>query len=90
MKYNELIDELALSTDLESKAGAKRVVELLKEIITNQLKAGNSVELGQNFGKFEPINQPERTGESFGKSFTTPAKTVVKFRPSSPLKRTIA
>ena len=88
----QLIDELSLSSDLQSKAATNRVFSLLKEIITNQVKSGNDVALGSDFGVFKSSMQRPKSGKVPGtdKRYTTAEKRVIKFKPSAPMKKAIA
>ena len=54
MTKQELITELSLSNDIETKAEANRTLDLLKSIIIRELAAGNEVALSQDFGTFKP------------------------------------
>ena len=88
----QLIDELSLSSDLQSKAAANRVFSLLKEIITNQVKSGNDVALGSDFGEFKSSIQAAKSGKVPGtdKTYSTAEKRVIKFKSSAPMKKAIA
>jgi len=92
MKKAELIIRLAELDDIESKAAATRIYDTLVDTIVAELKAGNSVELGQKLGTFKIAQQAAKTGTVPGtdKTYSTPAKNVVKFRPSAGLKREVA
>ena len=92
MTKRELIVRLTELNDIESKAAAGRVLDYLIDTITAEVTAGNEVALGQNFGKFVPSTQAARSGVNAmtGKPFDSPAKQVIKFKPSAALKRAIA
>ena len=85
MTKNELLQELALSTDLGTKAAADRVLDHLTSIITAQVAAGNSVALGQSFGTFKPT---ARSGKVPGTNTPYTSKSV-KFSISAPFKRAL-
>ena len=83
MTKQELITELSLSNDIETKAEANRTLDLLKSIIIRELAAGNEVALGQDFGTFKPTTR-------YGKTPVTGApykSNLVKFRISAGFKR---
>ena len=90
MTKKELLTEFALFEDFESNAQAARCYDYLLGIITKQLASGNPVALGQNFGEFRVSTQAPRSGSIDGKPYTSPAKTVVKFRASAPFKTIVA
>ena len=89
MTKQELITELALCSDLDTKAAAERVLSLLKDIITRELQAGNEVALGQDFGTFKPVTKAARSGVVNNKPYSKPESKSVKFSPSAPLKRVL-
>lgn len=86
----ELIDRMSLHDDIGSKAAAGRILDFITDTIATTVKAGGSLYLGQSFGGFKAAIQAEKSGVALGKSYTTPAKTVIKFRPSSKLKDFVA
>jgi len=83
MTKQELISELMLSNDIETKAEANRTLDLLKSIIIRELLKGNEVALGQDFGTFKPIVREGKTPVT-GKPYKT---NLVKFSISAPFKR---
>ncbi len=60
MNKTELIAAVAAKAEL-SKKDADKAVAALIETITEELKAGNKVQM-VGFGTFEVKNRPERTG----------------------------
>ncbi len=93
MTKQELIGQFAELDIFESKAEAKRTFDGLFDIIKRELIAGNEVAIGQDFGVFKISEQAAKTGTVPGKpgqTYNSPAKNVVKFKPSSPLKSAIA
>jgi len=92
MTKEQLLNQFALFEDFESKAQAGRAFDYLVDIISTQLKSGNSVALGQNFGEFRVATQAAKSGNVPGTdtAYSTPAKQVVKFRVSAPLKTAVA
>lgn len=86
----EVISKLALHNRLGSNTAASEVLDELLAIITTEVAAGNEVYLGTAFGGFKPSIQPARSGEAMGVKYETPAKQVIKFKPSAALKETVA
>ena len=90
MTRNDVIIRLVELNDVESKAAAGRILDLLTDLITEEVKAGGEVYLGQHFGGFKAAKQAAKTGIAMGKPYSTPEKTVIKFKPSAQLKREVA
>ena len=86
MTKQELITELALCSDLGTKAAAERVLNHLESIIITQLAIGNPVALGQSFGTLKPITRSGVSTLGDKKPYTTKS---VKFSISAPFKRTL-
>ena len=86
----QLVEEISLYETIESKAEAGRIFDHIKSIIKRALLAGNDVALGTDFGEFYTTTQAARSGEVNGVPYTSPAKQVVKFSVSAPLKALIA
>ncbi len=88
MTKAELIEVVSHSTDLanSSKAEAGRIVELIISTIKTELQAGNSVDIS-GLCKFTIAKQAERSGTIPGttKQYVSPAKNVVRIKPSKPL-----
>ena len=76
-RYNkaQLVEDLSLHIDVQSKAAAVRIIDFITETIAEQLAKGNDVTIG-SFGKFEKFTRQNGT--------TTP-----KFRAYSALKATV-
>lgn len=89
MNKAELVEVVSHSTDLanSTKAEASRIVELIIETIKSELKKGNVVDVS-GLCKFSTATQAAKTGTVPGttKTYSTPAKTVVKIKASKPLK----
>jgi nucleoid DNA-binding protein len=92
MTRKELIKDLALHQDIagNTEAAAERVLDFLLETVTTEVSKGNEVYLGQKFGGFSPAIQAARSGVANGVEYSTPAKQVIKFKPSAKLKETVA
>jgi nucleoid DNA-binding protein len=91
MTRKTLIEEFSLSNEFETKAAAERALDTLLDILTKELcKPDGEVHLGQRFGTFYVATQAARSGEGFGVTYKTPAKQVVKFSASAPLKTLVA
>jgi len=93
MTKQELIEQFAEFDVFDSKAEAKRTFDGLIDIIKGELIAGNNVALGTDFGTFKVSEQAAKSGQVPGKpgqTYSTPAKNVVKFKVSSPLKSAVA
>ena len=86
----ELLDRMSLHDDIGSKAAAGRILDFITDTIASSIKSGAEIYLGQSFGGFKAATQGEKSGVALGKAYTTPAKTVIKFRPSSKLKDFVA
>ena len=90
MTKAELIQELSMLNDFESKAAASRAVEMMISIIKDTLANGEEVNIS-GLGKFYPAQQAARTGivPLSDRTWTSPAKTVPRFRPAANLKRAV-
>ena len=86
----EIISRLALNNRLGSNAAAEDVLDHLLDIITENITAGNDVYLGQSFGGFKAATQAAKSGTALGVAYSTPEKTVIKFKPSTKLKDAVA
>lgn len=89
MNKNELIEAIALSTEI-TKTDVDKVVTSLTEVITNELEKGDSVSL-KGFGTFEVRSRSERTGRNprTGETLVIPASKVPAFKVSSALKKAV-
>ena len=90
MTKAELLHKFAEFEDFESKAQAERAFNHLMSTIKDELKAGNEVALGQDFGTFKVTKQAANEGITMGTPWKSPAKNVVKFKISSPFKAAVA
>ncbi len=90
MTFKELNDKFSELDVFNTKTEAKETLAYLLTIITDEVKAGGSVALGQSFGTFKAATQAKSSGTMNGKAWTSPAKQVIKFSPSGPMKLTIA
>ena len=90
MTKAEFVEELSMLNDFKSKAAASRAVEMMITIIKEKLASGEEVNIS-GLGKFYPAQQAARTGTVpfSGNTWTSPAKTVPKFRPSAQFKRAV-
>jgi len=86
----QLIEKFAELDTFETKKAATETLDYLLEIITDEVKGGGEVALGQHFGTFKATTQAARSGEMNGVAYSTPAKQVIKFAASSRLKTLIA
>ena len=77
----DLVDRVTELDDIESKAAAKRVVELTIDLIKDQVVAGNKVDVS-GLCSFTPAVQDARSGSMNGKAWTSPKKNVVKIKPA--------
>ena len=84
MTRKELLQELALCSDLGTQASAERVLDHLEGIIRQQIVFGNSVALGQSFGTLKPVTRSGVSTLGGKKPYTTMS---VKFSISAPFKR---
>lgn len=89
LKRVDVIERLCELNDVETKAAATRILDYLLETITEEIKSGGEVYLGAHFGGFKAVTQPARTGVTHNVEWSTPEKTVIKFKPSSKLKNII-
>jgi len=81
----DVVERITESNDIESKAAAKRVVELLIDTVKEQVIEGNKVDLS-GLCSFTPAVQGARSGSIDGKSWSSPEKKVVKIKPSKPFR----
>ena len=89
MNKNELVEAIALSTEI-TKTDVDKVVTSLTEVITDELEKGDSVSL-KGFGTFEVRSRSERTGRNprTGETLVIPASKVPAFKVSSALKKAV-
>ena len=89
MNKNELVEAIALSTEI-TKTDVDKVVTSLTEVITDKLEKGDSVSL-KGFGTFEVRSRSERTGRNprTGETLVIPASKVPAFKVSSALKKAV-
>lgn len=87
----DLIDQIAFSTDIVggTKAGASRVLDLIIGTINSELAQGNSVDVS-GLCKFTVATQAAKHGTVPGSNpprlYSSPAKRVVKIKPSKALR----
>jgi DNA-binding protein HU-beta len=86
MRKSDFVDELAKRTGT-TKAAAAAGLDAALEIISDTLKAGDSVVL-TGFGTFEAADRPEREARNprTGDTMTVAAKRVPRFKPGKSLK----
>ena len=89
MNKNELVEAIALSTEI-TKTDVDKVVTSLTEVITDELEKGDRVSL-KGFGTFEVRSRSERTGRNprTGETLVIPASKVPAFKVSSALKKAV-
>lgn len=89
MNKNELVEAIALSTEI-TKTDVDKVVTSLTEVITDEIEKGDSVSL-KGFGTFEVRSRSERTGRNprTGETLVIPASKVPAFKVSSALKKAV-
>ena len=89
MNKAEFVDALAAKTGL-SKKDAKAAIEASIEIVTEELKKGNSVSL-IGFGTFSVSQRAARTARvpGTGKEVQVPATKVAKFKAGKALKEAV-
>lgn len=89
MNKNELVEAIALSTEI-TKTDVDKVVTSLTEVITDELEKGDSVSL-KGFGTFEVRSRSERTGRNprTGETLVIPASKVPAFKVSLALKKAV-
>ena len=89
MNKNELVEAIALSTEI-TKTDVDKVVTSLTEVITDELEKGDSVSL-KGFGTFEVRSRSERTGRNprTGETLVIPASKLPAFKVSSALKKAV-
>jgi DNA-binding protein HU-beta len=86
MKKNELIAAVAEKTGL-TKENAKNAVEAFIEVVGDELKKGESVQL-IGFGTFDILERPERQGRNplTGEEMTFKASKSPRFKAGKALK----
>ena len=86
MSKADFVNAIAEKTGF-SKKDAALAVSAFEEVITETLKAGDSVTL-TGFGKFEAVRKAAREGKNpmTGEKINIPAKVAPKFRPGKGLK----
>ena len=89
MNKAELIVALAQKAEL-SKKDAEKALSAFVEVVTEQLKAGEKVQL-VGFGTFESKERPARSARNprTGEEITIPASKIAKFTPGKGLKDAI-
>lgn len=82
----DLIDKVAVTTDL-NKTAAARAVDAVLDIIAVSLREGDSVTLS-GFGTFSVSNRAQRAGRNprTGEMITIPASKAPKFKSGKGLK----
>ncbi len=79
----DLIERMTESNDIESKAGASRILALVIDTIVEQVAAGNQVDVS-GLCSFKPAVQAARTGIAVdGKPYASEAKSVVRIKPAA-------
>lgn len=90
MIKNEIINEVSRDTGI-SKSGVKQVLESLSDTVQQALGRGEEVNLA-GIGKFKVKDRKPRPARNpkTGESVSLPARQVVRFSPSSNLKKRVA
>jgi nucleoid DNA-binding protein len=86
----DIIERIAEHNAFDTKKAAAEVLDIILTTITDAVKSGGEVYLGQSFGGFKAGQQAPRSGKAMGVEFETPAKQVIKFKPSAALKAAVA
>jgi len=83
-----LVERIVESNDIESKAAAKRVLELIIEVVKERTAAGDKVDIS-GLCSFKPTIQAARSGinQLTGKPYNSPVKKIVKIKPSASFKK---
>lgn len=86
MNKKELVAAIAEKTEVK-KDDVKKVVDALTEVITEEIKNGEKVQL-VGFGTFEAVERPEREGRVPGtdQTMVIPASKSPKFKAGKALK----
>ncbi len=86
MNKSELIDQLALSAEL-NKVTATRVIDTLLDVISDRLRNGDTVTLS-GFGTFTVSNRAARNGRNprTGEMIAIPASKSPRFKAGKGLK----
>ena len=89
MNKNDLIAAIAESTEIDKK-DVKAVIDSMTEIITEELKKGEKVQL-IGFGTFEAAERGARTGRNpnTGETIQIAASRSPKFKPGKAMKDAI-
>lgn len=87
MNKQQLVDAIAKQAKI-NKAQAKAALDATLEAIKDALKRGQKVQL-VGFGTFQVAQRKARQGRNprTGQPIRIPARKVVRFRPSSELKK---
>ena len=87
----QLIKSISESTDSTIET-TEAFFNAFKLITTEQVKSGNDVALGSDFGTFKSKVQKPKSGKIPGtnKPYQTLSKRVIKFESSAPMKKVIA
>ncbi len=85
MKNSELIKDIATKTGM-SQTNVKAVLTGLQEVSVEALHQNKTISIA-NLVTLKGVSVEEKTGESFGKAWTSPAHTSVKASVSSKYKK---
>jgi len=87
----DLIARMTESNDIESKAGATRILALIIDTITEEVSAGRQVDVS-GLCSFKPAVQAARSGISNlnGEPYETPEKRVVRIKSAAKLDASVA
>lgn len=90
MNKSDLIEYVSTLDDVQSKAAAKRVVDLAVDKIVEAIASGEALSIA-GLGTFYVVARESREGRNpqTGEALTIPAKSVPKFRAGSKLKAAV-
>ncbi len=90
MNKKEMIERLAQKTGM-TKADSQKALEGVLDVVSEELKSGNSVSL-TGFGTFTIAERKPRTGRNpqTGAEINIPAAKVPKFKPGKKLKESVS
>jgi DNA-binding protein HU-beta len=88
---SEIVDKMTRHNERINHYNARRAVETLLEVITDELRAGNEINF-LGFGTFKTAARAARVGVNpqTGERIRVPARRVIKFTPGEALKRAVA
>lgn len=90
LNKQDIIDKVAEVDGVESKAAAKRAVDMVLNTIVDATANGDGVGIA-GFGTFSPVDKAEKKGRNpqTGEEMIVPAATVPKFKAGKTFKETV-